>query len=156
LSDIPPAPRGVPQIQVTFDIDANGILGVSAKDLGTARETRVTVTPSSGLTQAQIDTLIAEAAAKKADDAGKRTAAELRNRAETLIYTCNRSLEAYGHALPPKEREAIAADAKHLEELLASNAEVDLLRDGLVALEASSHQIYEAMLAEADSGSDEV
>jgi molecular chaperone DnaK len=129
LTDIPPAPRGVPQIQVTFEIDANGILGVSAKDLGTGREASITVQPSSGLAQAQID--------------------DLRNRAETLVYTCRRSLEVYGAALAAGDREDIERDTARLEALLEGNPEPAALVQALAALESSSHQIYEAMLADA-------
>ena len=94
LTDIPPAPRGVPQIQVTFDIDADGILSVSAKDLGTQRESVCQVTPTSGLSEEQIDELADEAESRKGEDATKKDVAELRNRAETLVYTCKLSIES--------------------------------------------------------------
>jgi len=149
LTHIPPAPRGVPQIQVTFEIDANGILGVSAKDLGTGREASITVQPSSGLAQEQIDTLIAEADAKKADDRVRRELADLRNRAETLVYTCRRSLEVYGGALQATDREDIERDTTRLEGLLEGSPDPGELAHALAALENSSHQIYEAMLSEA-------
>ncbi len=149
LTDIPPAPRGVPQIQVTFEIDADGILGVSAKDLGTARETSITVQPSSGLAEPQIAALAAEAEAKKAEDRLRREVAELRNRAETLIYTCRRSLEVYGAALVPADREDIERDTARLEEVLEAHPDPAALASALAALENSSHQIYEAMLADA-------
>jgi molecular chaperone DnaK len=149
LTDIPPAPRGVPQIQVTFEIDANGILGVSAKDLGTGREASITVQPSSGLAQEQIDRLVAEAEAKKLDDRARREVADLRNRAETLVYTCRRSLEVYGGALRAADRDDIERDTARLEALLEGNPEPAELTEALAALEASSHQIYEAMLSEA-------
>ncbi len=152
LTDIPPAPRGVPQIQVTFDIDADGILSVSARDLGTGREASVKVTPSSGLTEEQLERLAREAEAKRAEDVTKRDIADLRNRAETLIYTCKRSIEAFGDALSEVDRKDIEADAQRLEALLAGDASVDALREALAALEGSSHQIYEAMLAESGQG----
>ncbi|MCR9165266.1 MAG: molecular chaperone DnaK [Nannocystaceae bacterium] len=152
LTDIPPAPRGVPQIQVTFDIDADGILSVSAKDLGTGREASCTVTPTSGLTEDQIDSLVDEAESRKGEDAVKKDVAELRNRAQTLVYTCKRSLEAYGHLLTDVDRADIAADTDRLEALLAGAGSADALRDALAALENSSHQIYEAMMAQ--SGQD--
>ncbi|HWB78323.1 MAG TPA: molecular chaperone DnaK [Nannocystaceae bacterium] len=152
LADIPPAPRGVPQIQVTFDIDADGILGVSAKDLGTSRESRVRVTPSSGLSEQQLQKISAEAEAKRAEDVAKRDVADIRNRAETLIYTCRRSLEAYGHQLRDVDRGDIERDTQRLEALLEGNASAHALRDALAALENSSHMIYEAMLAGSESG----
>ena len=149
LTHIPPAPRGVPQIQVTFEIDANGILGVSAKDLGTGREASITVQPSSGLAQEQIDVLITEAETKKVEDRARREIADLRNRSETLVYTCRRSLEVYGAALSPADRGDIERDTARLEALLEGNPEPAALAQALAALESSSHQIYEAMLSEA-------
>ena len=155
LTDIPPAPRGVPQIRVTFEIDADGILGVAAKDLGTGRETAVTVQPSSGLAEEQIEALASEAEGKKDEDKARREVAELRNRAETLVYTCRRSLEVYGASLDPTDREDIERDAAQLEELLGQGSPAkDELAEALAALENSSHQIYEAMLSEAGPGSE--
>ncbi len=154
LADIPPAPRGVPQIQVTFDIDADGILGVSAKDLGTGRESKVRVQASSGLTEQQLEAIAKEAEVKRSDDLAKRELADLRNRAETLIYTCRRSLEAYGHALSDIDRQDIERDSARLEGLLSGDASATALRDALATLENSSHQIYEAMLANAGSESE--
>ncbi len=154
LADIPPAPRGVPQIQVTFDIDADGILGVSAKDLGTGRESKVRVTPASGLSEQQLLDIARDAEAKRADDVLKRDAADLRNRSETLIYTCKRSLEAYGHALREVDRADIERDTSRLEALLVGNASTTALREALAVLENSSHLIYEAMIAGSDVGSE--
>jgi len=148
LTDLPPAPRGVPQIQVTFDIDADGILSVSAKDLATTREAKVRVQATSGLNEQQIERLAAEAATKKAEDLGKKEMIELRNRAEALVYTCRRSLEAYGSSLSEVDRQDIESDAQRLEDLLRGSASGDALRQALTALENSSHQIYEAMLAD--------
>ncbi|MEM6996108.1 MAG: molecular chaperone DnaK [Myxococcota bacterium] len=150
LTDIPPAPRGVPQIQVTFDIDADGILGVSAKDLGTGRETKITVNSTSGLSEEQIANLQAEAEAEREGDALRREVADVRNRAETLVYTCRRSLEVYGASLSDVDRQDIENDTVRLETLLADQAATAAdLTEALTALENSSHQIYEAMLSDA-------
>ncbi|HVI00972.1 MAG TPA: molecular chaperone DnaK [Enhygromyxa sp.] len=151
LTDIPPAPRGVPQIRVTFDISADGILAVSAQDLGTGKSASMTVQPTSGLTEKQLEALAQEAETKKTEDAARRELAELRNRAETLLYTCERSLEAFGGSLTATVRGEIENDLRTLRAALES-PQVDTLaiRDGLAALETSSHQIYEAMLADAD------
>ncbi len=160
LTDLPPAPRGVPQIQVTFDINADGILSVSAKDLGTGREVGVEVRPTSGLSEDQLVALEEEAKAKKLEDAVKREVAELRNRSETLLYTCKRSVEAYGDALSAEDLGDIQDDIANLERLLAQSdgtggGDVDALREALASLETSSHQIYEAMMAQADAGEGE-
>jgi molecular chaperone DnaK len=141
----------VPQIQVTFDIDADGILGVSAKDLGTGRESKVRVTAASGLTEQQLEQIARDAESKRASDVAKRDVADLRNRAETLIYTCKRSLEAFGAQLNPTDRGDIERDTAALEALLVVDASAGALRDALTALENSSHLIYEAMLGGAGS-----
>ena len=117
LAGIPPAPRGAPQIEVSFDIDANGIVGVSAKDLGTGREQRVEVRPTSGLTQEEIDRFIAEAEAHRADDAQKREWAELRNRAETLFYATEAALKEFGIKVEPAAREKMIARDRRLPPL---------------------------------------
>ena len=151
LTDIPPAPRGVPQIRVTFDISADGILAVSAQDLGTGKTASMTVQPTSGLTEQQLEDLATEAEAKKAEDATRREIAELRNRAETLIYTCERSLEAFGANLSATDRGDIEGDLARLKAALeATMIDPGLVREALAALEGSSHQIYEAMLADGD------
>jgi len=157
LTDIPPAPRGVPQIKVTFDIDADGILSVSAEDLGTGRKASMTVQPTSGLTEDQIEQLAAEAESKRADDVVRREFADLRNRAETLLYTCSRSLETFGDALSAVDRKDIEQDMERLGALMEGEASPEALREALQALETSSHQIYEAMLAdgEEDMGEEE-
>jgi molecular chaperone DnaK len=149
LTDIPPAPRGVPQIKVSFDINADGILAVSAQDLGTNKSASMTVQPTSGLTGSQLEDLAHEADAKKAEDAARRELAELRNRAETLLYTCERSLEAFGDKLSATDRADIENDVIALRRMLDA-AQIDSLgiRDALAALETSSHQIYEAMLSD--------
>jgi molecular chaperone DnaK len=151
LTDIPPAPRGVPQIRVTFDINADGILAVSAEDLGTGKSATMTVQPTSGLTETQLEQLAAEAEAKKGEDVTRRELADLRNRAETLVYTCERSLEAFGANLAPTDRADIEGDLARLKAALEqSKQDTAAVREALAALESSSHQIYEAMLADSD------
>lgn len=153
LTDILPAPRGVPQIRVTFDIDTDGILSVSAQDLGSGQSAALTVQPTSGLNQAQIDNLIHEAESQRDHDAVTREMAELRNRAETLIYTCDRALECYSEALGPEHCAEISADMEALRSAIHEGRDPQRVQDALQALEASSHQIYEAMLS--DDGSDD-
>ena len=107
LVGIPPAPRGVPQIEVAFDIDANGIVHVSAKDLGTGREQRIRITAASGLNEAEIQRVIEEAEAHRDDDRARKELVEARNLADTLIYTTTRALEEYANQLPSEVREEI-------------------------------------------------
>ncbi|NVB41184.1 molecular chaperone DnaK [Pseudenhygromyxa sp. WMMC2535] len=156
LTDIPPAPRGVPQIKVTFDISADGILAVSAQDLGTGKSASMTVQPTSGLTEDQLSGLAEEAEAKKSEDVARRELADLRNRAETLVYTCERSLEAFGASLSASARGDIEADLQVLKASLSAEQVDSLaLREALAALETSSHQIYEAMLADDEGAAPE-
>src|SRR5512136_492035 len=103
LVGIPPAPRGVPQIEVSFDIDANGIVSVSAKDLGTGKSQQIRITASSGLSEVEIERMIKDAEANRTEDARKKELADLRNNAEGLIYTTEKSLEEYASALKPED-----------------------------------------------------
>ncbi len=100
LDGIPPAPRGVPQIEVTFDIDANGILNVSARDKATGREQKITITASSGLTEAEIQRMVKEAEQHAAEDAQRREAAEAKNQAESTVFAAEKLLRDYGDKLP--------------------------------------------------------
>jgi molecular chaperone DnaK len=148
LLGIPPAPRGIPQIQVTFDIDANGIVAVSAKDLGTAKEQSVRVVPTSGLTEAEIARLIAEAELQKDSDVKKRELAELKLTLESLLYTAERALAEYGHVLGQADREAIAAEIQATKDIVDST-NADELRMMQGRLESAAQKIGEAMYAQA-------
>src|SRR5690606_31170405 len=113
LVGIPPAPRGVPQIEVSFDIDANGIVHVGAKDLGTGKQQSVRITSSSGLTEEEVQAMIAEAEEARADDVKKRELADVKQNAEGLMYTTEKSLEEYGHVLEETDKTDIES---YLEE----------------------------------------
>lgn len=118
LTGIPPAPRGVPQIEVTFDIDANGILKVSAKDKATGKEQSITITGSTGLSKEEIERMKKEAAAHAEEDRKRKELAEARNQAETLCYTAEKTLEESGDKAPPELKEEIEKKSKELRELL--------------------------------------
>jgi molecular chaperone DnaK len=119
LVGIPPAPRGTPQIEVTFDIDANGIVNVSAKDLGTGREQKITITASSGLAKEEIDQMVNDAESHAEEDRGRRESAETRNQAEMLVYQMDKTVAENKDRVPEAERqrveEAIAATRKAIE-----------------------------------------
>ncbi len=115
LVGIPPAPRGVPQIEVNFDIDANGIVHVSAKDLGTGKQQQIRITASSGLTEEDIQRMIKDADAHSADDKRKKELADLKNNAEGLLYTTEKSLEEYSSALKAEDLSEIRADVEALK-----------------------------------------
>jgi molecular chaperone DnaK len=154
LVGIPPAPRGVPLIEVTFDIDANGILRVSAVDRGTSRTQSVNVVPTSGLSEPQIAAIIAEAEAVAGQDIVRRELAELRNEAEALLYTAERALEEFGKLLPDVERVRVAEDlaaCKHANE----HGTADELRQAMAQLEASAQRIGEIVYSGQGPGSGE-
>ncbi len=146
LVGIPPAPRGVPQIEVSFDIDANGIVHVGAKDLGTGKVQQVRVVSNSGLSEAEIQAMIADAQEHAVDDKKKKELAELRNNAEGLIYTTEKSLEEYGNLLSDKDREEIKADLERLQGILNSG-DVATLKEAFQRLEGSAYRIADAIYA---------
>ncbi len=123
LTGIPPAPRGVPKIQVTFRIDANGILSVEAKDLGTGRTQSISITPTSGLTQDEVDRLVTEGEKFKETDQLRKDLAELRNQAETLIYTTEQALEGYADLLGPEKVDSVKEDLETLKRMLEAGAD---------------------------------
>ncbi|HEX8703367.1 MAG TPA: Hsp70 family protein, partial [Myxococcaceae bacterium] len=153
LVGIPPAPRGVPQIEVSFDIDANGIVHVSAKDLGTGKIQQVRVVGNSGLSEAEIQAMISDAQAHAVDDKKKKELAELRNNADGLIYTTEKSLEEYGNLLSEKDREEIKADMERLKGVL-NGGDASALKEAFQRLEGSAYRIADAIYSgEAKSGS---
>ncbi len=145
LAGIPPAPRGVPKIQVTFRIDANGILSVEARDLGTNRSQAINITPTSGLTAKEIDRLVGEGEKFKETDQLRRDLAELRNQAETLLYTTEQALEGYGDLLAPEKIEAVREDVNALRKTLESGGDIVAIREAYSRLETATFEIAEAM-----------
>ena len=148
LVGIPPAPRGVPRIEVAFDIDANGILTVAARDLGTDRAQSVNVVPTSGLSEPEIQRIIDDALTSTEQDRDRREMAEARNRAESLLYTSERrsgratSAQEDRDQLRPTWTSAAGSRAGHLDEVL----------DAVVRLEASAQRIGEIIYAQVDGG----
>jgi molecular chaperone DnaK len=151
LVGIPPAPRGVPQIEVTFDIDANGIVHVSANDLGTGKTQQIRVTAASGLNEAEIQRMIRDAEANKGDDRRKKELADARNNAEALLYTTEKSLEEYASVLAPGDAEEIRADAEVLRQALPSN-DLGAIKEALARLEGSAYRIADAIYAQGGGG----
>jgi molecular chaperone DnaK len=118
LDGIPPAPRGVPQVEVTFDIDANGILNVSAKDLGSGKEQKISITGSSGLTKEEVEKLRQDAEAHAEDDRKARDAAEIRNNADNLAYQCEKQLKELGDKLSAEQKQGVEDAIKDVREKL--------------------------------------
>jgi molecular chaperone DnaK len=145
LTDIPPAPRGLPQIQVNFDIDAEGILHVSAKDLGTGREKNVKVVASSGLSQDEIGRIVEQADKFRQSDVKRKELAELKNSAEALLYTSERAVEECAELVSKEIIQAVRGDIGYLRELIAGAGDAIAIRDALAQLEASAYKIAEAM-----------
>jgi molecular chaperone DnaK len=145
LAGIPPAPRGVPKIQVTFRIDADGIVSVEAKDLGTGRAQTVRVTATSGLSKEQVENLVSDAEKFKDADAGRRELAEVRNQAETLLYTTEAALEGYADLVDAAMLDDTRAIAEELRGHLQAQAELSLIRASYQKLEAMTFAIAEKL-----------
>jgi molecular chaperone DnaK len=144
LEGIPPAPRGLPQIEVTFDIDANGILHVSAKDKGTGKENKITIKANSGLTEAEIEKMVKDAEQNAAEDKKKLELVQARNQGEAMVHSVRKSLTEYGDKLDASEKSKIEAAAKELEEVLKSE-DKEQIEAKTNALMAASQKLGEKM-----------
>jgi molecular chaperone DnaK len=151
LVGIPPAPRGVPQIEVTFEIDTDGVVSVSAKDLGTGRSQAIRVTASGGLTQGEIDRLVSEAADNNDADKGRRQLADLRNKADGLVYSTERTLEEYAEYIPGTEQSALREKLEKTRVALAGS-DVSGLSAAVDELSALSYQMTEGLYAKLGGG----
>jgi molecular chaperone DnaK len=150
LEGIPPAQRGVPQIQVSFDIDANGLVSVAAKDLGSGKEQSVRVVPTSGLSEGEIARLVAEAEQHKGDDEKRKQVAELKITLESLIYTSERSLAEYGKLLQAADRDALTEELARAKGAVEAG-DADALMKAQGKLEALAPKIGEAVYAAASA-----
>ncbi len=151
LTGIPPAPRGVPQVEVTFDIDANGIVHVSAKDLGTGKEQSIRITASSGLSKEEIDKMVRDAEAHATEDKKKREGIEARNQADSLIYQTEKSLTEHGDKIGADEKKKIEGAIADLKKALESN-DPEAIKSKSDALMQSAHKLAEAVYAQAQAG----
>ena len=160
LTDIPPAPRGVPQIEVTFDLDANGILHVSAKDLGTGKEQSIRITASSGLTEEEIDKMKKDAEIHAEEDKRRRELVETKNQADALVHSTEKSLKELGDKVDAETRTNVENEIENVKKALEGD-DVDAIKTAVEALTAASHKLAELMYAQAsqnnpdmDGGSD--
>ena len=147
LDGIPPAPRGTPQIEVTFDIDANGIVNVSAKDKGTGKEQQITIQASGGLSDEDIEKMVKDAEANAESDKKKREFVDTRNQADTMIHSSEKNLSEYGDKVTADEKAAIEKDVQALKDLLESE-DLEKIKSALEALTQSSMKLGEAMYKE--------
>jgi molecular chaperone DnaK len=154
LIGIPPAPRGIPQIEVTFNIDANGILNVGAKDMGTGKEQSIRITPSSGLTEEEIKKMQKDAEAHADEDKKKREQAESRNQAETLLYSTEKALKDYGDKVDADTKKAIEEKMEALRKLQGSE-DTEAVKKACDELAQASYKLGEMMYKDAQAKSAE-
>jgi molecular chaperone DnaK len=155
LTGIPPAPRGVPKIEVAFDIDADGVLSVSARDHGTGRVQTVVVTPTTGLSEHDIERLVLESEQMQDDDAIRRLIIEARNKAEGLFYSSDKAMEEFGTLLDPGERDTLLDELAHCRAALAED-DLAVVEDAVARLEVAAQRIGEAIYAAADSSGGDI
>ena len=148
LDGLPPAPRGVPQIEVTFDIDANGIVNVSAKDQGTGKEQKITITASSGLSKNEVDQMMRDAEAHSEEDKKQKAAVETRNQAEQAVYTAERMLEENRDKLPSADRESLESAVADVKKALESD-DTEALSKAMEGLTSVQHKLAEEMYKQA-------
>ncbi|MFZ3208103.1 MAG: molecular chaperone DnaK [Geobacteraceae bacterium] len=154
LTGLPPAPRGLPQIEVTFDIDANGIVHVSAKDLGTGKEQSIRITASSGLSKEEIDKMVRDAESHASEDKQKRELIEARNQADSLAYSTEKSLKEFGDKIDAAEKQRIEDALATLKKSL-EGSDADAIKKAGEELSQASHKLAEAVYAKAQPGSDQ-
>ncbi len=148
LVGIPPAPRGVPQIEVTFDIDANGILHVSAKDTGTGKEQSIRITASSGLTEEEINRMVKDAEAHAEEDRRKKQLIEAKNEADTLIYSVEKTLREHGDKISGTEKKDIEDALEKCRKAKDTSENPEEIKSSIASLSAASHKLAEHMYKE--------
>jgi len=154
LKDIPPAPRGMPKIEVSFDIDANGILNVSAKDLGTNKQNTIVIKAGSGLTDEEIERMVSEAEKNKEEDEKRKKTVEAKNNAEQMIYSTEKALKEYGDKVDPESKQTIEDKLSALKESLNKD-DAEEINKAIAELNESAHKLAEQMYKSAgaaDSG----
>ena len=147
LVGIPPAPRGMPQIEVTFDIDANGIVHVSAKDLGTGKEQAIKIESSGGLSEEDVEKMINDAEQFADEDKAKRESVEVKNQAETLIYSTEKSISDLGDKLPEEDKTKIEACSEQLKKSMETD-DMEAIKSDLEALTQASHKMAELLYSQ--------
>ena len=144
LDGIPPAPRGIPQIEVTFDIDANGIVNVSAKDLGTGKEQHITITAGSNMSDADIDKAVKEAAEFEAQDKKRKEAIDTRNEADAMVFQSEKALKEVGDKLDAADKSSVEADVQALKDILAKSTPEDTSDAQVAEIKAAKDKLMES------------
>jgi len=153
LMNIPAAPRGVPQIEVTFDIDANGIVNVSAKDRGTGQEQKITITGTTALSDEEVDRMVSDAEAHAEDDRKNKEAAEVRNNADTMVYQTEKTLKDLGDKVPDETKTACEEAVAELKTALEGD-DVDAIKAGTEKLQEASYKLAEIMYSDAQAAAE--
>ncbi|MCJ7832663.1 MAG: Hsp70 family protein, partial [Actinobacteria bacterium] len=148
--DIPPAPRHVPQVEVAFDIDANGIVQVSAKDLATGKEQAMTITGGTALGKDEIESMVKDAEKFAEEDHQRREAAETRNQADNLVYSVEKALGEYGDKVPADDREAVEKAAEEVKEALKGE-DLDVIKSSTESLMKAFEKVGADMYAQAQA-----
>ncbi len=151
LTDIPPAPRGVPQIEVTFDLDANGILSVSAKDMGTGKEQSIKITASSGLTDEEIEKMTKDAELHAEEDKKRKELVEARNSADALVHATEKSLKDLGDKVDEETRKNVEKEIENVKSVMQGD-DTAAIKAAIEALTTASHKLAELMYAQASQG----
>jgi molecular chaperone DnaK len=151
LVGIPPAPRGVPQIEVTFDIDANGIVNVSAKDLGTGKEQKITITASSGLSKDEVDRMMKDAESHAEDDKRRKEEIETRNRADQQVYAAEKMLQDMGDKIAGEDKAAVESAIQELKNATSAN-DTAAMNKAMEQLTQAQHKAAEALYKNAGPG----
>ena len=144
LDGIPPAPRGIPQIEVTFDIDANGIVNVSAKDLGTGKEQHITITAGSNMSDADIDKAVKEAAEFEAQDKKRKEAVDTRNEADAMVFQTEKAIKEVGDKLDANDKAAVEADVQALKDVLAKSTPENTSEADVAEIKAAKEKLMES------------
>ena len=151
LADIPPAPRGVPQVEVTFDLDANGILHVSAKDMGTGKEQSIKITASSGLSEEEIERMKKDADSHADEDRKRKEEVEVNNQADSLIYATEKSLKDLGDKVDAETKGNVEKEIESLKKAMESK-DIEVIKKGTESLTEASHKLAEIMYSQAQQG----
>ena len=144
LDGIPPAPRGIPQIEVTFDIDANGIVNVSAKDLGTGKEQHITITAGSNMSDSDIDKAVKEAAEFEAQDKKRKEAIDTRNEADAMVFQTEKAIKEVGDKLDANDKAAVEADMQALKDVLAKSTPENTSEADVAEIKAAKEKLMES------------
>ncbi|MBV9120018.1 MAG: molecular chaperone DnaK [Chloroflexi bacterium] len=153
LDGIPPAPRGVPQVEVTFDIDANGIVNVSAKDKGTGREQKITITASSGLGKDEVERMVKDAEQYAAEDAKRKEEVEVRNNADSLTYQAEKLLKDFGDKVPAEDKTAVEGKIQDVRSALGTD-DLERIKTEVTSLTETMHAVSQKMYAQAGASTE--